>query len=93
VGGDLADLLRDCARRYDDRHLQSYGVMLNMSHEGCPFACRTLREQGYAFTGISPFAEARSGPYAIFSRSPSLPQKPEDFALLPAFLATLEKTG
>jgi hypothetical protein len=89
AGADLADLLRDCARRYDDCRSQSYSVLLSMSHESCPFACRTLREEGYAFTGVSPVAG--EGAHAVFSRSPSLSQDRECFALLPSFLAMLEK--
>ncbi|MDR2770871.1 MAG: hypothetical protein LBB57_02410 [Clostridiales Family XIII bacterium] len=89
AGADLAGLLRDCARRYDACDFQSYSVMLDMAHESCPFACRVLREQGYAFTGLSPVAGR--GACAVFSRSPSLPQNRESFALLPSFLAMIEK--
>ncbi|MDR2089203.1 MAG: hypothetical protein LBP73_07605 [Clostridiales Family XIII bacterium] len=89
AGEDLAERLRDCARRYDGFHLQSYSVLLNMGHESCPFAARTLRENGYGFTGIAPFAAP--GAYAIFYRSPALPRDDEAFALLPSFRAMLKK--
>jgi GNAT superfamily N-acetyltransferase len=89
AGEDLAERLRDCARRCDGFYLQTYSVLLNMSHESCPFAARTLRENGYRFTGIAPFAAP--GAYAVFYRSLSLPMDDEAFALLPSFRAMLKK--
>ncbi|MDR2089769.1 MAG: GNAT family N-acetyltransferase [Clostridiales Family XIII bacterium] len=88
AGEDLAERLRDCARRYDGFHLQTYSALLNMTHASCPFAARVLRENGYGFTGLAPFAAP--GAYAIFYRSPSLPRDDEGFALLPSFRAMLK---
>jgi hypothetical protein len=85
AGHDLAELLNEYANRYDSFSSQTYSVILNMAHASCPFAHKTLREHGYTFTGLSPLSSA--GVRAIFCRSPSLPLAPENFALLPSFLA------
>jgi hypothetical protein len=89
AGRDLAQRLQDCARRCDGFCLQTYSVLLDMRHASCHFAYRVLRDLGYAFTGITPFAAP--GAYAVFYRSPALPQGCENLALLPSFRAMLEK--
>jgi hypothetical protein len=89
AGDDLAALLSDCARSYDDIPFQTYSVTLNMAHASCPFAYEVLKDRGYACTGLSPLAE--SGAYLLFSRSPSLPPNYDHLALLPSFRAMMER--
>jgi hypothetical protein len=89
AGDDLAALLSDCARSYDEIPFQTYSVMLRMSHASCPFAYEVLRDLGYVCTGLSPLAE--SGAHLLFSRSPSLPPDYDGLALLPSFRVMMER--